>query len=66
MKWIKKFEMFGNKSFFYTCDECDSNWEEEKEGLKFCKFCDSSDVEEINPDEYKELKESKIISKNVN
>ena len=65
MKWIKKFESFGSKMFFYSCDECDSNWEDGEEDLKSCKFCDSSNIEEIAGDEYKELCESKNNKKNV-
>jgi hypothetical protein len=64
MKFLKKFNLFEKNQissieYFYICDECDSNWIDNMENLKFCKFCNSFDVEEIDVNEYREISESK-------
>lgn len=66
MKKIKNFESFDfnqtipttskdNLTLFYSCDECNALWKNFNEQSDNCKFCESSEIEEIDPDEYYEL-----------
>jgi hypothetical protein len=66
MRYVKKFETFDfsktipatskeDLTSFYSCEECNALWKSFNESCDECRFCESSEIEELDTEEYYEL-----------
>lgn len=61
MKHLKKFEDIDNiKVNYYSCDECDCLFDNPEIDLKCCPSCESIEIEELQKEEWDEIKKSRI------
>jgi hypothetical protein len=45
---------------FYSCDECDSLWKMFNSHSDKCPYCDSTEIEELDADEWYELAKDRL------